>query len=103
MTRPLFALSFGFAALIAATQIARAEGAQCGEHDAITSHLAETYGEARRAIALAADNSLVEIFAADTGSWTMLVTRAGGPTCLIASGQNFEGLRERLPPTGISL
>lgn len=103
MTRPLLALSFGFAALIAATQIARGEAARCGDHAAITAHLAEHYGEARRAIALAADNSLVEIFVSQTGSWTMLVTRAGGPTCMIASGQNFEALREDPPASGRAL
>lgn len=102
MTDRLFALSLGFVALIAAVQNAHAEttAPRCGARAPIIEHLADRYQERRRAIALAADNSVVEIYAADTGSWTMLATSAEGQTCLIASGEAFELLQDMLPARG---
>ncbi|MEZ5685189.1 MAG: hypothetical protein R3D78_04515 [Paracoccaceae bacterium] len=103
MSRQMLALSFGFAALIAAMQAAEASSVACGARAAIVEQLAARYQERRRAVALAADNSVLEIFAADSGSWTILVTRAEGPTCLIASGEAFEFLSEELPARGTAL
>ena len=99
MTRDLFALSFGFVVLIAATTMAQA--ATCGDHATIVRALADRYGETRRAIGLSGGNAVIEIFASDeTGTWTIALTRAGGPTCLVASGEGFEALAEAPPPRG---
>lgn len=69
---------------------------RCGAHDAIVAQLAERYGESRKAIALDGANQVVEVFASDdTGSWTLLVTRADGQSCLLAAGQAYEPLDER--------
>lgn len=100
MTRELFLLSFGFAALIAATNIANAQ-APCADHATVVERLAAGYGETRQAIALAANNAVLEVFASmETGSWTITVTEPGGPTCLVASGHAFENLAESLPRPG---
>jgi hypothetical protein len=41
---------------------------------------------------------VVEVYASsETGSWTIVVTRPGGPTCLVAAGQSFQQLNEALP------
>jgi len=70
----------------------------CAEHAMVVERLASGYGETRQSIALGSDNSVVEIFASlETGSWTITMTRAGGPTCLVASGQSFQMLNETLP------
>ena len=99
MTRMLFALSLGFAGLILAVQGAQAQG-RCAERDAVVRHLAERYAETRQGMGLAADASVVEVFASDTGSWTITVTMASGMTCLVASGQGWEALAEELPARG---
>jgi hypothetical protein len=100
MTRELFALSFGFAALIAATNIANAQ-APCADHATVVARLAERYGETRQSIGLAADSTVLEVFASrETGTWTITVTQPGGPTCLVASGHAFETLAETLPAPG---
>ncbi|MGR3464162.1 hypothetical protein [Limimaricola sp.] len=68
---------------------------RCGAHDAIVAQLADRYGESRQAIALDGANQVIEVFAStDTGSWTLLVTRADGQSCLLAAGQAFERLDE---------
>ena len=72
----------------------------CAPHDVVVERLASGYGESRQAIALGANNSVVEVFASEeSGSWTITVTMPGGPTCLVASGQAFEMVAEALPNT----
>ena len=70
----------------------------CSDHETMVRHLAEGWGESRVSVALDAGNSMVEVFASpETGTWTMTVTRPGGPTCMIASGHAFESIEEPLP------
>ena len=77
--------------------------AQCGNRATIVDNLSTKYGETRQSVGLGADNALVEIFASNaTGSWTITVTKAGGPTCLVASGRAFEKT-DQLSVTGKSL
>jgi hypothetical protein len=80
---------------------AQAQQAQCGPRDAVVAHLATKYSETRRSVGLAANNTVMEVYAsADTGSWTITVTTAQGMTCLVASGQNFQPVEEELPAKG---
>lgn len=102
MKQQLFALSLGFGGLILATHHAFAEGdPQCAERDTVVAELASRYGETRRGIGLVASNAVMEVFASvETGTWTITLTFAGGMTCLMASGQHYEGLAEGLPVPG---
>ncbi len=101
MDRFLFALSLGFAGVILLTQPAHA-APQCGPRASIVAQLAAKYGETRRSIGMAANNTVMETFAsAQTGSWTIVVTLPDGSTCLVATGQNFEAVTEELPAKGI--
>lgn len=99
MMKMLFALSFGFAGLIAATQAGFA-APQCAPRAAILAELATRYAEVRRGIGIAANATVVEVFAADGGSWTITATLPDGTTCLVASGEGWETLSEGLPATG---
>lgn len=100
MRRTFFLMSFGIGALIAANP-SQAQTGQCADHTIVVERLAERYGESRQSIGLASDNSVVEVFASmDTGSWTITVTRSGGPTCLVAAGQAYSYLNESLPIIG---
>ena len=75
-----------------------AQAQTCSDRETMVRHLAEGWGESRVSVALDAGNSMVEVFAsAETGTWTLTVTRPGGPTCMIASGHAFEALAEPLP------
>ena len=97
MNKNLFALSSGLCSMILAADHANAQGAPCGDHAAITERLAEAYGETLQSIGLAKNNSVVETFASEDGSWTITVTAPGGPTCLAAAGQAFQIINEALP------
>ena len=87
------------AALLASSANAQSSG-HCADHALIVERLASAYGESRQSIAMSANNAVVEVFASlDTGSWTITITQAGGPTCLVASGQDYQALNEDLPNT----
>lgn len=100
MPRLLFALSLGFAAVILVTQNALA-APQCAARPKVLETLAQKYGETRRSMGIAADQTVMELFAsAETGSWSLTVTLPTGQTCLVAAGQNFETVAEELPARG---
>ncbi len=65
-------------------------GVKCLPHDDAVSNLKQHYDE--DAIGLGLSNkgqSVVELFVADTGSWTILVTNTQGVSCVAAAGQNW--------------
>lgn len=100
MSQQMFALSFGLAAVLAATQIAHS-APQCDSREAVTALLADRYGETRRAVGIAGQFAVMELFAADaTGTWSITMTLPDGRMCLVASGSNYETLNERLPAEG---
>ena len=100
MDRTLFALSLGLAGLILLPVPLHA-APQCAPHDIVATSLATQFGEARRAMGLAQDNTVMELYAApDTGTWTLTVTLPGGMTCLVAAGKNFETVADALPAKG---
>jgi hypothetical protein len=100
MDRLLLALSLGLVA--PALLPLRAEaGPQCAPHDTVARQLADQFGEARRALGLAQDSTMMELFAAEgTGTWTLTVTLPNGLTCLVAAGSDFRILAEPLPARG---
>ncbi|PWE29257.1 hypothetical protein DDZ14_17965 [Maritimibacter sp. 55A14] len=97
MNKQIFALSFGFAGLIWATQQAGAQQtALCGERDVVIDRLETRYGERRRSVGRGQGNRMVEIFASEsTGTWTILATLPNGLTCLVASGEDFRHEADR--------
>lgn len=62
----------------------------CGDRQQLLDRMAEQYEEAPKAIGLGADGGVFEILVGPSGSWTMLVTYAGRPTCVVAVGKAFE-------------
>jgi hypothetical protein len=101
----LSALPLAAAALILASQTATAQSAegagQCATRDKVVSVLAAKYGETRHGIGIAANNTVMEVFASEkTGTWTITVTMPSGVTCMVASGQGYEALAETVPVPG---
>jgi len=69
----------------------------CNDHAVITERLATSYGESRHAMGLGRNNTMIEVYSSEeSGSWTILVTRPGGPTCMVAAGEAFQVLNELL-------
>lgn len=62
----------------------------CIPHDELLKALHQGYSEARKAIAIASNGALVELFASrDGSSWTIAVTHPGGPSCVIMAGEDW--------------
>ncbi|PWK59313.1 hypothetical protein [Roseicyclus mahoneyensis] len=65
----------------------------CGQRAQIVGQLRARFGEQVRAVGLAGQTRIVEVFASsETGSWTITVTSVDGITCLMASGQHYEAI-----------
>ncbi|MEM8577317.1 MAG: hypothetical protein AAGF60_05660 [Pseudomonadota bacterium] len=80
---------------------AAAQSRNCGPRAHVVERLTDQYGETRQSIGLAANNSVVEVYAStQTGTWTITVTMPSGVTCLVAAGRNFEELAEAQPAAG---
>ena len=105
MKTHLIALSVGVAALTLTAATARSQQANCGTRDSVVERLASKYGESRQSLGMAANQSLVEVYANEgTGSWTITVTLPNGTMCLVASGMSFEALAHVEPAAmGIAL
>ena len=89
------------AALLAAVLMFGAPAAKgqtipCGERGAVLKQLTQQYNEKRTAFGLTEDGRLIEVMAAPQGSWTILISRPGGPTCLVSSGKDWRQIVE--PP-----
>lgn len=101
MKQDLFALSLGFAGVILAVNAAEAQAVRCAPRGEVVARLADRYTESRRAIGVAANQMVMEVYASrDSGSWSITVTTPDGLTCLVASGQGFEALADDLPAPG---
>ena len=70
--------------------MAQAQPMLCGPHAEISAVLAEKYGEHPIGIGVSATGAAVELLSnKDSGTWSLLMTAPGGPTCLVANGENW--------------
>jgi len=100
MRNALFAMSLGFAGFMSWT-VAAIANPQCAPRADVVAHLDQKYSETRRSIGLAANSTVMEVFASDaTGTWTITITTPQGITCLIASGQSYDAVVEQQPAKG---
>ena len=98
--RLIATLVLAFLTLALAAALPALAGPQCAAHDVVAKSLADQFGEVRRGIGLAADNTVMELCAsAETGTWTVTVTQPSGQTCLFAAGSDFEMTADMLPNT----
>ena len=67
----------------------------CGPHEDIIKRLETGYKETQAGVGLAAGGGVVQLYVSEAGSWTVLVTRPGGVTCLLAGGENWEIVEPR--------
>lgn len=88
---PLIAAITALAALAGPTDVA--EAAVCGTRDSVTKLLSNRYKEVPVALGMVSDRGVMEIYVADDkATWSIVVTTPQGRTCIIAAGQNYEGV-----------
>lgn len=74
---------------------ATAQQLACGKRDDMVKSLYSQYREQPRAIGLASQTAVIEVFTSKTGSWTILLTSTDGASCIVSAGENWEDI----PPT----
>jgi hypothetical protein len=89
-------------ALLACTPHAEAAGtapgSACAARGEVVAKLAQRFGETLRSAGLQRADGLVEVYASEeTGTWTILVTRPDGMSCLLAAGELWEEEPKRAP------
>lgn len=75
----------------AAAQSQQAQTAPCGEREAIIERLAMSFGEEPISMAITAAGDLLEVLASPAGNWSIIITQAQGPTCLMTAGDGWRG------------
>lgn len=78
-----------------------AHAAQCAPHADVIAGLARNFSETVVAMGIAENGVMIEVFASDDGTWTIVQTAPAGVSCLMASGGAFEQVAKALPPKGI--
>jgi len=62
----------------------------CAPRETVIERLTASFGEGLAAGGLQSEAQVIEIWAApETGTWTVLMSRADGLTCVMASGTNW--------------
>jgi hypothetical protein len=65
----------------------------CHSRSDLTAMLNQRYAELPSALGVQADGQLVEVFVSENGtSWTIVLTRPDGLSCIVAVGQHWESL-----------
>lgn len=89
------------AALSFCGAMAQAGQPACGSRDSIVTKLKANFQESHRASGLESDTKMIEIWTSETsGSWTILVTKASGVSCIAAAGKNWLDMPTAPIPVG---
>lgn len=67
---------------------------QCDERTKVLGHLANKYQEAPVAIGVTSAGGLVEVLSTGDGNtWTIIVSKPNGVSCLLAAGEGWRAIR----------
>ena len=72
----------------------------CGDRDNIVKTLNEKYSEFVVGRGFGNNNQMIEIFASENGSYTILTTKPEGYSCLISGGENWRSIIPEKPMDG---
>ncbi len=94
MKKSLLALAtmlFAFTAFPAASQTQTV----CGDRSEFVFKLQNGYAEKPVSLGLTLNGSMIEVFASDNGTFSVLVTKPGGTSCMVAAGENWQNVPNR--------
>ncbi len=70
-------------------QVVQAQ-AICGEHGEVVSKLEKGHSETPVSMGLASNGAVIEVFASDAGTFTIIMTLPSGMSCLMAAGEDWQ-------------
>lgn len=69
----------------------------CGDRSKVIDSLRAKYSEEPVAVGVTSNGGVIEVLKAPDGkTWTILFTYPAGPTCLVASGEAWQDLEDKL-------
>ncbi len=74
----------------AAAQTAPQAGSVCFDHDELRANLARDYQERQSAYGRVGNDAIMEIYASEGGTWTLVMTDTAGNSCIMAAGDGYE-------------
>ncbi len=88
-------VAFAFALLLPTAATVKAQPV-CMPHDDFRVELHRNFSESPVAIAIASNGALIELYANhDRSSWTLVMTRPAGISCVLVAGEEWNDLRKR--------
>lgn len=81
------------------SQIARTP--LCSQRPNVVDGLRAEFGERLVGQGVSSAGVIIEVFAATTGSWTILATNAAGVSCLVSAGEAWEAVKVTVPATAM--
>ncbi len=88
-------IAFAFALLLQTAVTVKAQPV-CMPHDEFRVELHRNFSETPVAIAIASNGSLIELYAKrDKSSWTLVMTRPSGLSCVLVAGEEWNELPTR--------
>lgn len=69
----------------------------CGDRSKVIDSLRAKYSEEPVAVGVTSNGGVIEVLKApDNSTWTILFTYPSGPSCLVASGEAWQDLEDKL-------
>jgi hypothetical protein len=68
----------------------------CSAHDTVKRTLSDRFAEKTVSIGLANNGAVVEVLSSPNGTWTIVMTAPNGVTCLIAAGDYWQSVPEKV-------
>ncbi len=84
------------AAMIFTTSSTTAAPKMCGKRTSMIKVLIEKYNESPRALGLSSAKMAMEIYASESGTWTVMMTLTNGTACIMAAGKSWQELPKAL-------
>lgn len=72
-------------------QAAEESISNCGPRDEIVAQLGSVFQEAPNGMGMIDPNAVVEVFVSDAGTFTILTSGTDGTSCILASGEGWDG------------
>ncbi|OWV85029.1 hypothetical protein [Rhizobium sp. R693] len=72
----------------AASQMMRS----CAGRSEVVNFLDKNFAERLTAVGLINQNAMLEVYAAQSGTWTLLITDVHGVSCILLSGDSWESM-----------
>lgn len=77
-------------ALFTGADRATSENSVCVPREDLVAQLSAQFNENQKAVGLIGEQAVMEVFASDQGSWTIVSTDINGTSCIIAAGEGWD-------------